>query len=147
MNVFIWMNDQLLRMQWLSDLVTAGVQAVGLDPASRIGGSVQFFVYDVIKIFILLSVLIFVISYVQSYFPPERTRRILGGRSGIGANILGALLCTITPFCSCSSIALFIGFTAAGLRAADEVMALQKKWNTGRLDRRHFRIAERSNRI
>ena len=115
MNVFNWMNDQLLRMQWLSDLVTAGVQAVGLDPASRIGGSVQFFVYDVIKIFILLSVLIFVISYVQSYFPPERTRRILGGRSGIGANILGALLGTITPFCSCSSIPLFIGFTAAGL--------------------------------
>jgi uncharacterized membrane protein YraQ (UPF0718 family) len=114
-NVFTWMNDQLLRMQWLSDLVTAGVQAVGLDPASRIGGSVQFFVYDVIKIFILLSVLIFAISYVQSYFPPERTRRILGGRSGIGANILGALLGTITPFCSCSSIPLFIGFTAAGL--------------------------------
>ncbi|MDP3340500.1 permease [Frigidibacter sp.] len=115
MTIFTWMNDQLLRMQWLSDLVAAGVQAVGLDPASRIGGSVQFFVYDVIKIFILLSVLIFVISYVQSYFPPERTRRILGGRSGLGANILGALLGTITPFCSCSSIPLFIGFTAAGL--------------------------------
>ncbi|WP_415182946.1 permease [Phaeovulum sp.] len=115
MNIFGWLNDQLLRMQWLSDLVTAGVQAVGLDPASRIGGSVQFFVYDVIKIFILLSVLIFAISYVQSYFPPERTRRILGGRSGISANILGALLGTITPFCSCSSIPLFIGFTAAGL--------------------------------
>jgi uncharacterized membrane protein YraQ (UPF0718 family) len=115
MNVFGWMNDQLLRMQWLSDLVTAGVDWVGLDPASRIGGSVQFFVYDVVKIFILLSVLIFLISYVQSYFPPERTRRILSGREGIGANILGALLGTITPFCSCSSIPLFIGFTAAGL--------------------------------
>lgn len=115
MTAFGWMNDQLLRMQWLSDLVTSGVQALGLDPASRLGGSVQFFVYDVIKIFILLSVLIFAISYVQSYFPPERTRRILGGRSGIGANILGALLGTITPFCSCSSIPLFIGFTAAGL--------------------------------
>lgn len=115
MNVLSWMNDQLLRMQWLSDLVTSGVRAVGLDPATRLGGSVQFFVYDVIKIFILLSVLIFVISYVQSYFPPERTRRILGGRSGIGANILGALLGTLTPFCSCSSIPLFIGFTAAGL--------------------------------
>ncbi len=115
MNVFAWMNDQLLRMQWLSDLVTTGVVSIGLDPASRIGGSVQFFVYDVIKIFILLSVLIFAISYAQSYFPPERTRRILGGRSGIGANILGALLGTITPFCSCSSIPLFIGFTAAGL--------------------------------
>lgn len=109
------MNDQLLRMQWLNDLVEAGVASVGLDPVSRIGGSVQFFVYDVIKIFILLSVLIFAISFVQSYFPPERTRRILGGRSGIGANILGALLGTITPFCSCSSIPLFIGFTAAGL--------------------------------
>jgi hypothetical protein len=115
MNPFSWMNDQLLRMQWLSDLVTAGVQAAGLDPASRIGGSVQFFVYDVVKIFILLSVLIFAISYAQSYFPPERTRRILGGRSGFGANVLGALLGTITPFCSCSSIPLFIGFTAAGL--------------------------------
>jgi hypothetical protein len=115
MSIFSWMNDQLLRMQWLSDLVTAGVRGLGLDPASRIGGSVQFFVYDVVKIFILLSVLIFVISYLQSYFPPERTRRILGGRSGIGANILGALLGTITPFCSCSSIPLFIGFTAAGL--------------------------------
>ena len=115
MNIFGWMNDQLLRMQWLSDLVASGVQALGLDPASRIGGSVQFFLYDVVKIFILLSVLIFAISYVQSYFPPERTRRILGGRSGIGANILGALLGTITPFCSCSSIPLFIGFTAAGL--------------------------------
>jgi uncharacterized membrane protein YraQ (UPF0718 family) len=114
-NVFSWMNDQVLRMQWLSDLVTAGVQAVGLDPASRIGGSVQFFVYDVLKIFLLLSVLIFVISYGQSFFPPERTRRILGGRSGFGANILAALLGTLTPFCSCSSIPLFIGFTAAGL--------------------------------
>ena len=115
MNVFSWMNDQVLRMQWLSDLVTAGVQAAGLDPASRIGGSVQFFVYDVLKIFLLLSVLIFVISYGQSFFPPERTRRILGGRSGLGANILAALLGTLTPFCSCSSIPLFIGFTAAGL--------------------------------
>lgn len=115
MNIFGWLNDQLLRMQWLSDVVAAGVEGVGLDPASRVGGSIQFFVYDVIKIFILLSVLIFAISYVQSYFPPERTRRILGGRSGIGANILGALLGTITPFCSRSSIPLFIGFTAAGL--------------------------------
>ena len=115
MNIFTWLNDQVLRMHWLSDLVTAGVQAAGLDPASRIGGSVQFFVYDVLKIFLLLSVLIFVISYGQSFFPPERTRRILGGRSGLGANILAALLGTLTPFCSCSSIPLFIGFTAAGL--------------------------------
>lgn len=118
MGVFSWMNDQLLRMQWLSDLVAAGVSAVGLDPASRLGGSVQFFVYDVVKIFILLSTLIFAISWVQSYFPPERTRRILGGRTGLGANTLAALLGTITPFCSCSSIPLFIGFTAAGLPLA-----------------------------
>jgi uncharacterized membrane protein YraQ (UPF0718 family) len=115
-DVFIWLNDQLLRMQWLSDLVTLLVRDVfGMDPATRVGGSVHFFIYDVIKIFILLSVLIFCISYVQSYFPPERTRRILGQRKGIGANIVGALLGTITPFCSCSSIPLFIGFTSAGL--------------------------------
>lgn len=118
MSMFGWLNDQVLRMQWLSDLVTAGVAAAGLDPASRLGGSVQFFVYDVIKIFILLTVLIFAISWVQSFFPPERTRRILGGRSGLGANTLAALLGTITPFCSCSSIPLFIGFTAAGLPLA-----------------------------
>lgn len=118
MNIFGWMNDQLLRMQWLSDLVAAGVQAAGLDPASRIGGSVHFFIYDVVKIFTLLSVLIFAISYVQSFYPPERTRRILGGRSGLWANTLAALLGTITPFCSCSSIPIFIGFTAAGLPLA-----------------------------
>ncbi|MDP2354835.1 MAG: permease [Beijerinckiaceae bacterium] len=112
---FGWLNDQFLRMEWLSDLVTYLLVATGLDVASPIGGSVHFFIYDVIKIFILLSVLIFAISWVQSYFPPERTRRILGGYSGIGANVIGALLGTITPFCSCSSIPLFIGFTAAGL--------------------------------
>ncbi|WP_454268118.1 permease [Roseovarius sp. MBR-51] len=105
-------------MLWLSDLVATGVSTAGLDPASRLGGSVHFFVYDVVKIFILLSVLIFSISWVQSYFPPERTRRILGGRTGIWANTLAALLGTITPFCSCSSIPLFIGFTAAGLPLA-----------------------------
>ena len=110
-----WLNDQVLRMTWLDDLVGQGIVALGLDPSSRLGGSVQFFVYDVIKIFILLSVLIFVISYVQSHFPPERTRAMLGGRSGLGANVLAALLGTLTPFCSCSSIPLFIGFTAAGL--------------------------------
>lgn len=115
-DVLFWLNEHLLRMQWLFDLVTRLVRDVlGLDPASQIGGSVHFFIYDVIKIFILLSVLIFSISYVQSYLPPERTRRILGQRKGIGANILGALLGTITPFCSCSSIPLFIGFTSAGL--------------------------------
>lgn len=114
--LFGWLNDQLLRMQWLSDLVAYLLHDLaGLDLAGRVGASIHFFIYDVIKIFILLSVLIFSISWVQSYFPPERTRRILGRYNGIGANILGALLGTITPFCSCSSIPLFIGFTAAGL--------------------------------
>ena len=115
MSVFEWLNNQLLRMQWLSDLVRWGVEALGLDMNSRLGGSVHFFVYDVVKIFILLSVLIFGISWVQSYFPPERTRRILGSMSGVSARLAGALLGTITPFCSCSSIPLFIGFTSAGL--------------------------------
>lgn len=115
MGIFSWMNDQLLRMEWLSDLVKFLVEATGLSVDTRTGASVHFFIYDVIKIFILLSVLIFCISYIQSFFPPERTRRILGGFSGITANILGALLGTVTPFCSCSSIPLFIGFTNAGL--------------------------------
>lgn len=111
-----WLNDQLLRMQWLSDWVSWFLhQGLGMDTTSRIGGSIHFFIYDVVKIFILLSVLIFCISYVQSYYPPERTRRILGNRQGLGANSLAALLGTITPFCSCSSIPLFIGFTSAGL--------------------------------
>ena len=113
--LFGWLNDQFLRMEWLSDLVAYLLAATGLDVATPVGGSIHFFIYDVIKIFILLSVLIFAISWIQSYFPPERTRRILGGYSGIGANVFGALLGTITPFCSCSSIPLFIGFTAAGL--------------------------------
>lgn len=103
-------------MQWLSDLVGLLVRDVfGLDLASRIGGSIHFFIYDVIKIFILLTVLIFSVSWIQSHFPPERTRRILGQRKGLAANIMAALLGTITPFCSCSSIPLFIGFTSAGL--------------------------------
>lgn len=115
-SIFSWLNDQLLKMTWLSDLVRLLVEKVfGLPISGRIGGSIHFFIYDTIKIFILLSVLIFTISYVQSFFPPERTRRILGRFKGIGANILGALLGTITPFCSCSSIPLFIGFTSAGL--------------------------------
>jgi len=103
-------------MEWLSSLVTLLVKNVlGLDINSRLGGSIHFFIYDVVKIFILLSVLIFIISYIQSFFPPERTKKILGGFKGISANIFGALLGTITPFCSCSSIPLFIGFTSAGL--------------------------------
>ena len=119
MDSFAWLNDQLLRMNWLSDLVRLLIEKVfGLDMASRLGGSLHFFIYDVIKIFILLSVLIFVISWVQSYFPPERTRRILGGMRGFRANLTGALLGTVTPFCSCSSIPLFIGFTSSGLPLA-----------------------------
>lgn len=114
--MFSWMNQQLLKMQWLFDGVRWLVEEVfGLPIEERLGGSIHFFIYDVIKIFILLSVLIFTVSYIQSFFPPERTRKILGRFSGIWANILGALLGTITPFCSCSSIPLFIGFTSAGL--------------------------------
>lgn len=116
MIVFEWMNNQLLKMEWLYNLVTLLVENVfGLDTAQRLGGSIHFFIYDVIKIFILLSVLIFAVSYIQSYFPPERTKKILGRYSGVGASTIGALLGTITPFCSCSSIPLFIGFTKAGL--------------------------------
>src|SRR5690554_1172461 len=103
-------------MQWLHELVTVLMTKVfGLDINSRLGGSIHFFIYDVIKIFILLSVLIFGVSYIQSFFPPERTRKILGRFSGFSANILAALLGTVTPFCSCSSIPIFIGFTSAGL--------------------------------
>ncbi len=116
MFIFTWLNNQLLKMQWLSDLVQGFVERVlGLSVQDQLGGSIHFFVYDVVKIFILLSVLIFTISYVQSFFPPERTKKILGGYRGITGNILGALLGTVTPFCSCSSIPLFIGFTSAGL--------------------------------
>lgn len=114
--MFAWLNNQLLKMEWLSNLVWQLVEGVfGLDAQSRLGGSLHFFLYDVVKIFILLSVLIFCISYVQSFFPPERTRKILGRFKGLSANILAALLGTVTPFCSCSSIPLFIGFTNAGL--------------------------------
>lgn len=108
-------QKEVLGMQWLNRLMGSLVEAVGLDPTGRIGGSVQFFFYDVIKIMVLLGVLIFVISYIQSYFPPERTKRILGRFHGVGANCIAALLGTVTPFCSCSSIPLFIGFTSAGL--------------------------------
>jgi uncharacterized membrane protein YraQ (UPF0718 family) len=102
-------------MTWLSDLMRWVVSGIGLDIQSQLGASLHFFLYDTVKIFILLSVLIFGVSYIQSFFPPERTRKILGRYKGISANILGALLGTITPFCSCSSIPLFIGFTSAGL--------------------------------
>lgn len=116
MGIFKWLNDQLLRMEWLSNLVKLLVEDVlKLDTATPLGGSIHFFIYDVIKIFILLSVLIFIVSWIQSYFPPERSRKILGKFNGIKANFIGALLGTITPFCSCSSIPIFIGFTSAGL--------------------------------
>lgn len=114
-NVWFFFQDQILGMKWLNALIGNLLTALGLDISSRIGGAVQFFLYDTIKIFVLLSVLIFVISYIQSYFPPERTKKILGRFHGIGANTLAALLGTVTPFCSCSSIPLFIGFTGAGL--------------------------------
>ena len=115
-SVFSWLNDQLLKMEWLYRLVQLLVEKVfRLDISSRIGGSLHFFIYDTIKIFILLSILIFGISIVQSFFPPEKSRRILGRFKGIRANTIAALLGTVTPFCSCSSIPLFIGFTGAGL--------------------------------
>ncbi len=108
-------QTEVLGMQWLNRLIGSIVEAIGLDPASRIGGSIQFFFYDTIKIMVLLGFLILLISYIQSYFPPERTKKILGRFHGIGANCVAALLGTVTPFCSCSSIPLFIGFTSAGL--------------------------------
>ena len=108
-------QSEILGMKWLSRLIGGAVEACGLDPAGRVGGSIQFFIYDTIKIMVLLGVLILVISYIQSYFPPERTKKILGRFHGLGANCIAALLGTVTPFCSCSSIPLFIGFTSAGL--------------------------------
>jgi uncharacterized membrane protein YraQ (UPF0718 family) len=113
----IWdfFQSQLLGMKWLNDLISRGLNLLGFDTTSRWIGSVQFFIYDVIKITLLLCFLIFIISYIQSYFPPERSRKILGRFHGIGANSVAALLGTVTPFCSCSSIPLFIGFTSAGL--------------------------------
>jgi uncharacterized membrane protein YraQ (UPF0718 family) len=110
-----FIQEQILGMQWLNTLIGKGLRALGLDTASRWGGSILFFLYDVVKITILLCMLIFIISYIQSFFPPERSKRILGRFHGIGANIIGALLGTVTPFCSCSSIPIFMGFTSAGL--------------------------------
>jgi len=116
MIVLNFINNQLLKMNWLSNLIELLVTKVfRLDIDTKLGSSVHFFLYDTIKIFILLSILIFIISYIQSYFPPERTKKIMGKFKGISANIMGALLGTVTPFCSCSSIPLFIGFTNAGL--------------------------------
>lgn len=113
--MWTFIQEQVLGMQWLNTLIGKGLRALGLDTASRWGGSILFFLYDVVKITILLCMLIFIISYIQSFFPPERSKRILGRFHGIGANIIGALLGTVTPFCSCSSIPIFMGFTSAGL--------------------------------
>lgn len=113
--IWFFFQDQILGMKWLNALIGRGLEALGLDPDGLWGGILQFFLYDTIKIFVLLSLLIFGISYIQSYFPPERTRKILGRFRGLGANVLAALLGTVTPFCSCSSIPLFMGFTSAGL--------------------------------
>lgn len=113
--VWDFIQNQLFGMKWLNKLIGMGLSALGLDITGRIGGSIQFFLYDVIKITVLLCFLILFISYIQSYFPPERSKKILGRFHGIWANIIAALLGTVTPFCSCSSIPLFIGFTSAGL--------------------------------
>ena len=109
------LQEQVLGMKWLNEAIGALLSGLGVDVSTRLGGSLQFFLYDVIKITVLLCVMIFVISYIQSYFPPERSRSILGRFHGIGANLIAALLGTVTPFCSCSSIPLFIGFSSAGL--------------------------------
>lgn len=113
--VWNFIQNQLLGMKWLSILINNLLQSAGLDTSSRIGGSVSFFIYDVIKITALLCVLIFIISYIQSFFPPERSKKIMSRFNGILANFMAALLGTVTPFCSCSSVPLFIGFTRAGL--------------------------------
>ena len=113
--MWTFIQDQILGMKWLKVLIGNLLNALGLDITGRIGGSIQFFIYDVIKIVVLLCALIFIISYIQSFFPPERTKKILGRFHGIVANIIAALLGTVTPFCSCSSIPLFMGFTSAGL--------------------------------
>lgn len=115
MGVWDFIQDQVLGMRWLNDLLGTGLSSLGLDVTGQLGGSIQFFIYDVLKITILLCVLIFGISYIQSYFPPERSKRILGRFHGVWANVIAALLGTVTPFCSCSSIPLFIGFTSAGI--------------------------------
>ena len=115
MDIWLFIQNQILGMKWLNDMMGHVLKILGIDASSKIGGSIQFFLYDVIKISFLLCTLIFIISYIQSYFPPERSKKILGKFHGLKANIISALLGTVTPFCSCSSIPLFIGFTSAGL--------------------------------
>ena len=114
-SVWDFIQNEVLGMKWLDRLIGSLLESLGLDVGGKVGGTVQFFLYDVVKIMVLLGVLILIISYIQSYFPPERTKKILGRFHGIGANCIAALLGTVTPFCSCSSIPLFIGFTSAGL--------------------------------
>lgn len=114
-NVWLFFQEQVLGMKWLNAAIGNLLSMAGLDVTGKLGGSIQFFIYDVIKITVLLCVLIFIISYIQSYFPPERSKKIMGRFHGVWANIIAALLGTVTPFCSCSSIPLFIGFTSAGL--------------------------------
>lgn len=113
----IWdfIQNQVLGMKWLNELIGKLLAMVGLDVNSGIGSGIQFFIYDVVKITVLLCILIYAISYIQSYFPPEKSKKIMGRFKGIPANCMAALLGTVTPFCSCSSIPLFIGFTSAGL--------------------------------
>lgn len=114
-SIWSFFQDDILGMEWLKGLIELGLNQLGLNTNEKIGGSIHFFIYDCIKIMVLLGVLIFIISYIQSYFPPERTKKIIGRFHGIWANIAAALLGTVTPFCSCSSIPLFMGFTSAGL--------------------------------
>lgn len=113
--IWLFFLNQILKMKWLNEVIALLLTSIGIDINSNIGASIQFFIYDVIKITVLLCVLIFIISYIQSYFPPERSKKILGQFHGIKANIISALLGTVTPFCSCSSIPLFVGFTSARL--------------------------------
>lgn len=113
--IWLFFQNQILGMKWLNEVIALLLSSIGIDINSNIGASIQFFIYDIIKITVLLCVLIFIISYIQSYFPPERSKKILGRFHGIKANIISALLGTVTPFCSCSSIPLFIGFTSARL--------------------------------
>ena len=113
--MWTFIQDEILGMKWLNRLIGNLLTLCGLDVNEKLGGSIQFFIYDAIKIMVLLGVLILIISYIQSYFPPERSKQLLGRFNGLGARIIAALLGTVTPFCSCSSIPLFIGFTSAGL--------------------------------
>lgn len=114
-------QDQILGMHWLKDLIGNLLVKAGMGESRFPGEFLHFFIYDVIKIFVLLAVLIFLISYIQSYFPPERSKKIMGRFHGIWANIIGALLGTVTPFCSCSSIPIFMGFTSAGLPLGSDI--------------------------